>query len=582
MCVSLGPSRTLSKCENSCAANKDCGGFSFEEHDSMNVVGSCLFHEQVEAVYMQFGVISWHTVYYGLACLFVLYIFQFQMKKCLPSNLKIISNLGPLCIVVVSVIIVMVETSDDLAKFEKSCSTDSCTSNAYNPQKYFEKAWDIKVIGMICKEGGLSCLPDFTTPFSLHFCPENGRAECTAGEGKEEYLKFKDFGALIVPAISVALIGYMESMTIAKTVAKLRAKINDGGSFKLKIDPSQELVALGMCNVAVSFLRGYPVTGSFSRTAVNGDSGARSPFASMTCALVVGGALVLLTNYLKYLPKVVLATIVLISIVKLVDIEEALYLFRVCKRDFVVFTIIFLATIFLGVEDALLIGILSNWALYLSHTNKTQVTVLGRRKGDSHGNFLDVLASGEPDSECHVVVLKLFTDICFSSASSLKQTVEDATNAVPDTKIVVLDCTNVNELDGSGLHALGAITSELAANNRRLIIGGMPRHCRRVMELAQKHKEELLTGKGRWDPTNRTDDQVELVESAGPAGQTTPPVLVCFASIDAAVQHAVFVTGQVSTTDVVRGSVHTRISSRHCVSILLASARTLLLHVCAC
>ena len=58
---------------------------------------------------------------YGLACLFVLYIFQFQMKKCLPSNLKIISNLGPLCIVVVSVIIVMVETSDDLAKFEKSC-----------------------------------------------------------------------------------------------------------------------------------------------------------------------------------------------------------------------------------------------------------------------------------------------------------------------------------------------------------------------------------------------------------------------------------------------------------------------------
>jgi hypothetical protein len=110
----------------------------------------------------------------------------------------------------------------------------------------------------------------------------------------------------------------------------------------------------------------------------------------------------------------------------------------------------------------------------------------------------------------------------------------------------------------------------------------MPRHCRRVMELAQKHKEELLTGKGRWDPTNRTDEQVELVESAGPAGQTTPPVLVCFASIDAAVQHAVFVTGQVSTTDVVRGSVHTRISSRHCVSILLASARTLLLHVCAC
>ena len=62
--------------------------------------------------------------------------------------------------------------------------------------------------------------------------------------------------------------------------------------------------------------------GSFSRTAVNGDSGARSPFACLTCALVVGGALVLLTNYLKYLPKVVLAAIVMISIVKLVDVDE--------------------------------------------------------------------------------------------------------------------------------------------------------------------------------------------------------------------------------------------------------------------
>jgi MFS superfamily sulfate permease-like transporter len=546
---------TLSKCESACASDKTCGGFSFNEHDSMHVEGSCLFHEQVEAVYKQFGVISWHTVYYGLACLFVLYIFQFQMKKILPKSLKIISNLGPLCIVVTSVIIVMTETAGDLDHYTANCPKGkTCTSRSYNPQKDFMKSWDVKVIGMICEEGGLACLPDFTTPFSLHFCPENGHEECAAGDGKEEYLKLRDMSALIVPAISVALIGYMESMTIAKTVAKLRAKINDGGSFKLKIDPSQELVALGMCNVAVSFLRGYPVTGSFSRTAVNGDSGARSPFASMTCALVVGGALVLLTNYLKYLPKVVLATIVLISIVKLVDVEEALYLFRVCKRDFVVFMIIFLSTIFLGVEDALLIGILSNWALYLSHANKTQVTVLGRRKGDTSGNFVDVLATGVQDSENHVVVLKLFTDICFSNASSLKQTIEDATNAVPDTTTIVMDCANVNDLDGSGLHALGAITSELVAANRRLVIGGMPRHCRKVMELATKHKEELQAGAGRWDPTNRTEEQIEVIETAGPDGQTKPPALVCFASVDAAVRHGTYIASQVSVSaaDVVR------------------------------
>jgi hypothetical protein len=130
-------------------------------------------------------------------------IFQFQLKKILPSSLKIVSNLGPLCIVVISVIIVMSETSDDLQKYEDSCPAHKvCTPKSYNPQKDFQKAWDVKVIGMICEEGGLACLPSFTTPFSLHFCPENGLADCKGGEGKEEFLSIKDMSSLIVPAIS--------------------------------------------------------------------------------------------------------------------------------------------------------------------------------------------------------------------------------------------------------------------------------------------------------------------------------------------------------------------------------------------
>lgn len=130
-------------------------------------------------------------------------MFQSQLKKILPKSLKIISNLGPLCIVVISVIIVMTETADDLNKYTDSCPHDKvCTSKSYNPQKDFMKSWDVKVIGMICEEGGLACLPSFTTPFSLHFCPENGHAECAAGQGREEYLALKDMSALIVPAIS--------------------------------------------------------------------------------------------------------------------------------------------------------------------------------------------------------------------------------------------------------------------------------------------------------------------------------------------------------------------------------------------
>lgn len=120
---------------------------------------------------------------------------------------------------------------------------------------------------------------------------------------------------------------------------------------------------------------------------------------------------------------------------------------------------------------------------------------------------------------------------------------------------VVIDCSNVNDLDGSGLHAVSAMTAELVAANRRLILGGLPRHCRKVLELATKHKEDLQKGAGRWDPTNRTDDQVELVETAGPDGQTKPPALVCFASVDAAVAHGKFIAGQVSPSNIVRSTL---------------------------
>ena len=192
------------------------------------------------------------------------------------------------------------------------------------------------------------------------------------------------FGNLLGKAIAVAMIGYMESMTIAKTVARTRSE--ETGT-TIHIDPSKELVALGICNLICSQMSGYPVTGSFSRTAVNADSGAQTQLAALFAAVLVGMALLMLTPVLQYIPKLSLAAIVLIAILKLIKLREAMFLWHVKRRDFFVYASVVFITVFLGVEAALVVGILESWLLLLSNTNRAHAMVLGHaaRTTDGHG-----------------------------------------------------------------------------------------------------------------------------------------------------------------------------------------------------
>eukprot|EP01051_Picozoa_sp_SAG22_P011416 SAG22_NODE_1095_length_5580_cov_3.745302_4_plen_709_part_00 len=454
------------------------GKFTSDCHNLYH--GECLFHEQLYAVYLQFHHISWPTVLFGACCFALLYVFQFPLKKVLPAKAKLFANMGPLIVVVVSLIIVQ-----NMGVDKKVAKTVANTGGALG----------IRIVGTICEESGFACLPKPAWPFSIKFCEEEskltpqmfGTCKSDGAAGHTEGITFSDIPVLLGPAVIVALIGYMESMTIAKTVQKQRAKQDAAanGNFKMEMDPSQELFALGMCNVAVSICSGYPVTGSFSRTAVNGNSGARSPFACMTCAVVVGGALVLLTHQLQFMPKVVLAAIVMISIVKFVDIEEAIYLWRISKPDFLVFALMFLSTIFLGVQPALLIGILSNWALYLTSGNRAHVALLACEPGQQE--FRDIKSlSDDKKVGTMIAVVKLFGDLTFANASAFRTTIDDVRVGLP-TAAIVVDCSNVNAVDRSGIHILHTVANDLVDDGIRLVIADLPRHCRKVLERAAKH-----------------------------------------------------------------------------------------------
>jgi sulfate transporter 4 len=163
-----------------------------------------------------------------------------------------------------------------------------------------------------------------------------------------EWTPIENFEKLYMVVISIVIVGFMESIAIAKQLAS---------KHKYEIDPSQELIGLGMANFLGGMFQAYPVTGSFSRSAVNNESGAESGISGMVTATMVGVVLLFLTPVFEKLPLNVLAAIVISGVLGLLDYEEAMYLWRVHKFDFAVWVTACLGTMFLGVEIGLGIAV---------------------------------------------------------------------------------------------------------------------------------------------------------------------------------------------------------------------------------
>ena len=144
---------------------------------------------------------------------------------------------------------------------------------------------------------------------------------------------------LLLPiALTISFIGFMESIAMAKAIAAKE---------KYKIVPNKELVGLGLANVAGSFFSGYPVTGGFSRSAVNYQAGARTPLATMITAVLILLTLLFFTDFFYYLPNTVLAAIIMVAVYGLIDFKEAKGLFKVHKLDGGTWAVTFIATLFM-------------------------------------------------------------------------------------------------------------------------------------------------------------------------------------------------------------------------------------------
>lgn len=252
------------------------------------------------------------------------------------------------------------------------------------------------------------------------------------------------------PAILVSVIGYVESVSVAQTLAAKRRQ---------RIDPNQELLALGASNVASAMSGGYPVTGGFARSVVNFDAGARTPAAGAMTALGLLVAAMFLTPLLFFLPKATLAATIIVAVLSLVDLSVVARSWRHSKADFAAVLTTMTMTLGVGVETGIACGVAVSLLLFIWKTSRPHVAEVGLVPGSQHfRNILRHTVITDPA----IVSLRIDESLYFANARRLEDLILARVHrGKPELKHLILMCSAINEIDLSALESLEAVNERL-------------------------------------------------------------------------------------------------------------------------
>ncbi|PRD65931.1 sodium-independent anion transporter [Malikia granosa] len=261
---------------------------------------------------------------------------------------------------------------------------------------------------------------------------------------------------LLVPALLISLVGFVESVSVGQSLAARRRE---------RIDPDAELRALGLSNLGAGLSGGFPVTGGFSRSVVNFDAGARTPAAGIFTALGLAFAALFLTPWLYHLPQATLAATIMVAVLTLVDFSVFSRTWRYAKADFTALLLTFALTLLAGVEVGLVAGVGVSVLLLLLRTSRPHIATVGQVPGTEH--YRNVLRH---EVITHPAVLSLRVDesLYFANARYLEDQVAAAVARQPALRHVVLQCSAINDIDASALESLETIDQRLRAAGLQL------------------------------------------------------------------------------------------------------------------
>jgi SulP family sulfate permease len=262
-------------------------------------------------------------------------------------------------------------------------------------------------------------------------------------------------GALLVellPAAAlISIIGFAESVSVAKTLAARQRQ---------RIEPDQELIGLGVANIAAAVSGAYPVTGGLSRSVVNFEAGAVTPMAGVFTAAGLALSTILFTPLLSNLPAAVLAAIIIVAVSTLIDIAGLRRIWNYSKTDFAVAAVTILVVLGTGVETGIIAGVVLSLVLFLWHTSRPHMAVVGQVPGTEH--FRNILRHDVITSET-VLSVRIDESLYFVNARYLEDRIYHLAMEQPALKHVVLMCPAVNVIDASALESLECLMRRLNA-----------------------------------------------------------------------------------------------------------------------
>ena len=269
--------------------------------------------------------------------------------------------------------------------------------------------------------------------------------------------------ALMGSALFISIIGFVESISVAQTLAGRRRE---------RVDLDQELVGLGTANLASSFSGGFPISGGFSRSVVNFEAGAATPAAGFFTAILITIVALFFTPALFWLPRVALAAIIIVAIYGLIDFSVVRKAWKYSKTDFAAVFITLLLTLTVGVEAGIGAGVLASILIHLYKTSQPHVAVIGRVKGTEHFRSVDLHTVETFENQLSI---RIDESLYFANTRYLEELIFNLIADKPKLEHVILMCTAVNKIDMSALETLEKI-------NQTLIESGIKLHLSEVKD----------------------------------------------------------------------------------------------------
>jgi SulP family sulfate permease len=265
-------------------------------------------------------------------------------------------------------------------------------------------------------------------------------------------------GNLLPTAFVITLVGFMESVAVAKVYAR---------RYRYEVDANRELIGLGAANMASGLFGGYPVTGGFSRTAVNDTAGARTPLASLVTASIVLATIAFFTPLLSSLPRAALGAIIVMAVIGLIDVAEMRHIATVKRSDLISLGVAFVATLVLGIEIGIGVAVVASMLVVFARMSMPHTAVLGRVEGTTSYRNIDRFP--EAVTVAGARIIRIDAALTFVNAANIKKLLVGQTEELAATSTatggepldLVLDASAVNDLDATGAEMIHEVLAEL-------------------------------------------------------------------------------------------------------------------------